>query len=48
MYNAAVIDMQNGRWEVAFKALQSAMFFEPKNEELKRIRDEVDRKRKGG
>ncbi len=48
LYNTAVVDMKNGRWEAAFKALQSATLFEPGNAELKRLMQEADKKRKGG
>ena len=48
MYNAAMVDLQNGRLDQAYKALQSATLFEPGNAELKRVLQEVDKKRKGG
>ena len=48
MYNTAVVDLQNGRLDAAYKALQSATLFEPANAELKRLLAEVDKKRKGG
>lgn len=48
MYNAAMVDLQNGRLDQAFKNLQSATLFEPANAELKRVLQEVDKKRKGG
>jgi len=48
MYNTAMVDLQNGRLDAAFKALQSATLFEPSNAELKKLLAEVDKKRKGG
>ena len=48
MYNAAMVDLQNGRLDQAFKSLQSATLFEPTNAELKRLLGEIDKKRKGG
>ncbi len=48
MYNTAMVDLQNGRLDAAFKALQSATLFEPANAELKKLLAEVDKKRKGG
>jgi DnaJ-class molecular chaperone len=48
MYQTAMVDMQNGRYDAAFKALQSATLFEPANAELKKLLAEVDKKRKGG
>jgi DnaJ-class molecular chaperone len=48
MYQAALVDMQNSRWDKAFKNLQTAVMFEPGNAELKKIMEEVDKKRKGG
>jgi DnaJ-class molecular chaperone len=48
MYNTAMVDLANGRYDAAFKALQSATLFEPANAELKKLLAEVDKKRKGG
>lgn len=48
MYNTAMVDLANGRYDAAFKALQSATLFEPANAELKKLLTEVDKKRKGG
>ncbi len=48
MYNTAMVDLQNGRFDAAYKALQSATLFEPANADLKRLLAEVDKKRKGG
>ena len=48
MYNAAMVDLQNGRLDQAYKNLQSATLFEPTNADLKRVLQEVDKKRKGG
>jgi DnaJ-class molecular chaperone len=48
MYNTAVVDLANGRYDAAYKALQSATLFEPANAELKKLLAEVDKKRKGG
>lgn len=47
MYQAALADMQANRWDQAFRNLQSALLFEPGNEALQSLRDEVDQKRKG-
>ena len=44
----ATLDLQNGRLDQAYKNLQSATLFEPANAELKRVLQEVDKKRKGG
>jgi curved DNA-binding protein CbpA len=48
MYNAAMVDLQNNRLDQAFKNLQSACLFEPANADLKKLLQEVDKKRKGG
>jgi DnaJ-class molecular chaperone len=48
MYNTAMVDLANGRYDAAYKALQSATLFEPANAELKKLLAEVDKKRKGG
>lgn len=48
MYNTAVVDLQNGRLDAAYKALQSATLFEPGNADLKKLLQDVDKKRKGG
>lgn len=45
MYNTAMVDLQNGRYDAAFKALQSATLFEPGNTELKKLLAEVSAKR---
>lgn len=47
MYQAALADMQANRWDQAFRNLQSALLFEPGNDALQALRDEVDQKRKG-
>lgn len=47
MYNAAMVDLQNGRLDQAYKNLQSATLFEPANAELKKLLQDVDKKRKG-
>lgn len=41
MYQAAVLDMQAGRFDKALKNLQSALLFESGNEALKKLKDEV-------
>ena len=48
MYNTAMVDLANGRYDAAYKALQSATLFEPANADLKKLLAEVDKKRKGG
>ena len=48
MYNTAMVDLANGRYDAAYKALQSATLFEPANAELKKLLAEVDQRRKGG
>ena len=48
MYNTAMVDLANGRYDAAYKALQSATLFEPANDDLKKLLAEVDKKRKGG
>jgi curved DNA-binding protein CbpA len=48
MYNTAMVDLANGRFDAAYKALQSATLFEPQNAELKRLLLDVDKKRKSG
>ena len=45
MYNAALIDLQNNRYDQAFKNLQSACLFEPANEELKKLMQDVAKRR---
>lgn len=48
MYNAALVDLQNNRLDQAFKNLQSACLFEPANADLKKLLQDVDKRRKGG
>jgi DnaJ-class molecular chaperone len=48
LYNAALVELRNNRFDQAFKALQSAILFEPQNAELKALLQDVDKKRKGG
>lgn len=48
LYQAALLDMQNQRWDKAFRNIQSALMFEPGNDALKALKDELDQKRKGG
>jgi DnaJ-class molecular chaperone len=47
LYNAAMIDAQAGRYDQAFRNIQSATLFEPANADLKRLMAEYDAKRKG-
>ena len=47
MYNSAVVDMANQRWAQAYKNVQTALMFEPQNAELKKLLDDLDKKRKG-
>lgn len=47
LYLAAVQKMQASNWEGAFKDLQTAIMFDPGNEKLKALRDEVGKKRAG-
>jgi len=44
-YQVAVIDMKNERWDAAFRNVQSALLFEPANEQLKKLLDELKGKR---
>lgn len=48
IYQAALVDMANQRWDKAFRAIQSALMFEPGNDALKALKEELDQKRKGG
>jgi DnaJ-class molecular chaperone len=48
LYNAAVVEIQNGRLDQGYKILQTACLFEPTNQDLKVLLQEVDRRRKGG
>jgi DnaJ-class molecular chaperone len=48
LYLQAVQKMQTGNWDGAAKDLQTAMMFDPGNEKLKAIKEEVDKRRKGG
>jgi cytochrome c-type biogenesis protein CcmH/NrfG len=48
MYNASMVALQNGKFDEAYKAMQSAVLMEPGNPELKRLLGELDKKRKGG
>lgn len=48
LYQAALLDMQAQRWDKAFRNTQSALVFEPGNEALKALKEELDQKRKGG
>lgn len=41
MYQAALLDMQQGRFDKALKNLQSALLFESGNEALKKLKEEV-------
>jgi curved DNA-binding protein CbpA len=48
LYNAALVEIQNGRLDQGYKILQTACLFEGGNQELKQLLSEVDRRRKGG
>ena len=48
MYQAALLDMQHQRWDKAARNIQSALMFEPGNDQLKALKEEIERKRKGG
>jgi curved DNA-binding protein CbpA len=47
MYNAAVAAIKSENWDEAYRQLQSAMMFEMGNEAIKKLKDEVDMRRKG-
>lgn len=44
-YQAAVIDIKNERWDQAFRNVQSALLFEPANDQLKKLLEELKQKR---
>lgn len=44
-YQAALIDMRASKWDAAYRNIQSALLFEPKNEALLALRDEIGAKR---
>lgn len=46
LYLQAVQKINGGNWDGAFKDLQTALMFEPANEKLKALKDEVDKRRK--
>jgi DnaJ-class molecular chaperone len=48
LYKSALLDMQNKKWDAAFKNIQSALLFEGGNQALKDLLAEIDKKRKGG
>lgn len=41
------LDLKAEKWDAAFRNLQSISLWEPQNEEIQRLKAEVDRKRKG-
>lgn len=45
LYLQAVAKMNAGNWDAAFKDLQTALMFEPGNDKLKTLKDEVAKKR---
>lgn len=47
LYQTALLDMKKSQWEKAYKNIQSAIMFEPKNEDLKALLADLDKKRKG-
>lgn len=44
-YQAAVVDMNNQRWDAAFRNVQSALLFEPTNQALIQLKEELNAKR---
>jgi len=46
IYLQAVQKINNSNWDGAFKDLQTALMFEPGNEKLKALKDDVDKRRK--
>ena len=46
MVQAALVDMANQRWDKAFRNVQSAVMLEPTNVELKKMLDDLDKRRK--
>lgn len=47
LYLQSVQKMNASNWDGAFKDLQTALMFDPSNERLKAIKEEVDKRRKG-
>jgi DnaJ-class molecular chaperone len=47
LYQTALLDMNKGQWEKAYKSIQTAVMFEPANQDLKKLLDDLDKKRKG-
>lgn len=45
MYQAALADVQAQRWDAAFRNVQSALMFEPRNEGLLALKAEIEAKR---
>ncbi len=48
LYKAALLDINNKKWDAAYKNVQSALLFEGGNQALKDLLAEIDKKRKGG
>ncbi len=45
LYQTAVVEMNSQQWDKAYRSLQSALLFEPSNEELKKLLADVAQKR---
>ena len=44
-YQAALVDMNNQRWDAAYRNIQSALLFEPTNQALLQLKEELSAKR---
>jgi len=47
LWRQVQLDLTAERWDIVFRSLQTISLFEPGNPEIKRLKDEVDKKRKG-
>jgi DnaJ-class molecular chaperone len=47
LYQTALLDMKKSQWEKAYKNIQTAVMFEPANQDLKALLADLDKKRKG-
>lgn len=47
LYQTALLEMKKSQWEKAYKAIQTAVMFEPANADLKALLADLDKKRKG-
>ena len=45
MYKAALLEMKNGHYDKALRNIQSALMFEPANEQLKKLKDDIAAKK---